>query len=93
LYRITQEALNNVIKYAKATRCDVAVRWTPTHLRLTINDDGRGFDPNAISQVHFGLGIMKERAEAVGASLAIRSRAGGGTMVEVTRQAAIDGVT
>ena len=65
LYRIAQEALNNVVKHAKATQAVVSLRLGET-VRLTIADDGAGFDP-ARSRHHLGLSIMRERAEAIGA--------------------------
>jgi signal transduction histidine kinase len=50
-------------------------------VELSIRDDGRGFDPGSVSAEHLGLGIMRERAEAIGARLAIETRIGHGTTV------------
>jgi signal transduction histidine kinase len=50
-------------------------------IELTIEDDGRGFDPQGVSPEHMGLSIMRERAEAVGARLAVESGAGEGTRI------------
>ena len=97
LYRIAQEALNNVVKHAKASQVAVSLRCTPrtpssssregegagVKVELCIRDDGRGFDPNDVSPEHMGLGIMRERAEAVGAQLGIGSQTGRGTQVTV----------
>jgi len=89
LYRIAQEALNNVIKHAGASRVMVSLCCEPgsaggTIVDLGVRDDGCGFDPDCIPPGHLGLSIMRERAEAVGARLEIESQAGQGTRVEVT---------
>ncbi len=84
LYRIAQEALNNAAKHAEANRATVVVRWTPDSASLIISDDGRGFDPTSVSQAHLGLGIMRERADAIGAVLTVKSDVGRGTTVEVS---------
>jgi len=83
-YRVAQEALNNIGKHAKATNVSVLLRRTEGNVYLVIRDDGCGFDPAEISPENFGLGIMHERAEAVGARLQIQSQAGTGTSVELT---------
>jgi len=92
LYRIAQEALNNVAKHAGARQAAVSLRCLsrPDQVRgpvdcveLRVSDDGRGFDPGRVSPEHFGLGIMRERAEAIGATLTIDSGAGRGTQVTV----------
>jgi len=83
LYRIAQEALNNVAKHAGAGRAEVRLRCEPGRVSLCISDDGRGFDPESVPPESLGLGIMRERAEAVGAVLEIESRAGKGTRVVV----------
>jgi signal transduction histidine kinase len=93
LYRIAQEALNNIVKHADATQAVVTLRcWAQEHgqrLELIIDDDGRGFDVTTISPHHLGLTIMRERAEAIKAVLGIHSRPRtpaepGGTRVHVT---------
>jgi two-component system nitrate/nitrite sensor histidine kinase NarX len=58
----------------------------PEGVELHISDDGRGFDPNAISSDHLGVGIMRERARTIGATLKIESRPGSGTQVVVAWQ-------
>lgn len=82
LYRIAQEALNNVVKHAKATQAVITLRQGET-VRLTVADNGAGFDPGAVTADHLGLKIMRERAEAIGARLAIYSEPGDGTQVSV----------
>ncbi|MHB1134816.1 MAG: cache domain-containing protein [Chloroflexota bacterium] len=83
LYRIVQEALNNVAKHAGAEHATVEVMLDETGVELAIGDDGRGFDASAVTAEHLGLRIMRERAEAVGASLTISSAPGEGTEVSV----------
>jgi PAS domain S-box-containing protein len=82
LYRIAQEALNNVVKHAKASQAVVTLRQGET-VRLTVADNGAGFDPGAVTADHLGLKIMRERAEAIGARLSIYSEPGDGTQVSV----------
>jgi signal transduction histidine kinase len=85
LYRIAQEALNNVIKHAWASQADVRLECNtaPTGygVMLQIRDDGKGFDPAEARPDHLGLGIMHERAEAINARLHIESAAGRGTQI------------
>jgi signal transduction histidine kinase len=92
LYRIAQEALNNVAKHASASQATVALCCPPaspgaeklgTRVELCIRDDGLGFDPASLPPDSLGLSIMRERAEAIGASLAIESQPGAGTQIEV----------
>ena len=79
LYRIAQEALNNVVKHAQASRVWIDVSGSRSGLELSVIDDGRGFDPAEVPIGHFGVGIMRERAQAIGAELEIGSGASGGT--------------
>jgi signal transduction histidine kinase len=83
LYRIAQEALNNVAKHAGASRVMVSLRHNQEAIELGLSDNGRGFDVDTVSAEHLGLGIMVERAEAVGATLKITSQVGQGTQVVV----------
>ncbi len=83
LYRITQEALNNVAKHASASRAAVILRYQPTGVVLHISDDGRGFILEQTSSDSLGLNIMRERAEAIGAQLRIESEPAQGTQVMV----------
>jgi signal transduction histidine kinase len=83
IYRIAQESLNNVVKYAKATQVTVDLRQQPLGVRLTVMDDGVGFDPAAVGPGHLGQKIMRERADAIGARLAVQSELGEGTVVTV----------
>jgi signal transduction histidine kinase len=91
LYRIAQEALNNVVKHANASRVEVSLRCTSPALKidressgrveLQVRDDGRGFDPKDVPPDRLGLGIIRERAQAIGARLEINSQIGVGTRI------------
>ncbi len=81
LYRIAQEALTNATKHAGASALTVSLRYMARDVELRIGDDGTGFDPTAVGPEHLGLRIMAERASQVGATLAIESTPGNGTMV------------
>jgi signal transduction histidine kinase len=82
LLRIVQEALNNARKHADATRVRVEIEAAPAGLRLSVVDNGRGFDPTGASS-GYGLHSMRERAGIIGATLAIDSRPQDGTRVIV----------
>jgi signal transduction histidine kinase len=84
LYRIAQEALNNVVRHASASRADVQLRCLPAQLELRISDDGHGFDPASVAMDHLGLCILRERAEAIDALLRVDSQPGCGTQIMVT---------
>ncbi len=86
LYRITQEALNNVVKHARASRVVVSLENRPETVRLRIHDDGRGFDPSAVPPERMGLKILRERASAIDADLEIRTEGGQGTEIVVLWQ-------
>lgn len=86
LYRIAQEALNNVIKHSRATWVNVGLYCKEERVELLINDNGCGFILNDQQTGQFGLGNMLERAQAIGATLTIDSWPGKGTQVMVTWQ-------
>jgi signal transduction histidine kinase len=81
LYRIAQEALNNVARHANASQAAVSLHSRADTIELQISDDGQGFDPSCVALEHLGLGIMRERAETIGAVLSIESEPGLGTRV------------
>ncbi|HLF01477.1 MAG TPA: GAF domain-containing sensor histidine kinase, partial [Anaerolineales bacterium] len=85
LYRIMQEALQNVSNHARARRAKVALIFDPEAVLLSVADDGRGFDLAATEQAngHFGLLGMRERAESFGGKLLLSTAPGRGTRVEV----------
>jgi PAS domain S-box-containing protein len=83
LYRITQEALNNVAKHADATKALVTVNCKQNEVSLIISDNGKGFDINKVRAESLGLGIMRDRARGIGATVTINSEPGGGSEVVV----------
>lgn len=83
LYRIAQEALNNVAKHAGARQVNLNLLCESDKITLKITDDGRGFDVTSIPLDSLGLDIMRERAEDILASLSVQSRTGQGTEVMV----------
>jgi signal transduction histidine kinase len=83
LYRIAQEALNNVAKHAGASNAAVQLRCRPGGVELCVHDDGLGFEATSLPANSLGLGIMRERAESIGAELEIESQAGQGTEIRV----------
>jgi PAS domain S-box-containing protein len=84
LYRIVQEALTNIVKHAQATQVDVVLTERAQKLVLIIEDNGIGFDPEAIlGGEHLGLFGMRERAEMIGGTLTIESTPGKGTLIMV----------
>jgi signal transduction histidine kinase len=82
-YRLVQEALNNTIHHGEAKRVVVDVREENGVLRVRIEDDGRGFDPDEATE-GFGLIGMRERAELAGGSLELRSSSSEGTTIVAT---------
>ncbi len=83
LLRIAQEALANARKHADASRVLVNIEATPGGMRLTVTDNGRGFELGGSGSKGYGLRSMRERAELIGASLAVESRPQDGTRVIV----------
>ena len=87
LFRIAQEALNNIVKHAGAKRVEIHFETTGDQAGLTIRDDGIGFDPAArATRGDGGMGMltMAERAESIGAHCTVESTPGAGTCVSVT---------
>jgi signal transduction histidine kinase len=83
IYQIAREALTNAVKHAEASAIWLRLWMRGGLLRLEIEDDGRGFEPSSRRDPrHFGLELMRERAEAAGGRVEIRSRIGLGTTVE-----------
>ncbi|MGE5374466.1 MAG: PAS domain S-box protein, partial [Bacteroidota bacterium] len=83
VYRIAQESLNNVFKYARATQVDVNLSILENTIRFETYDNGIGFDMSTIKPTSLGMRIMRERAEAIGADFQVTSQPGSGTCVEV----------
>jgi NarL family two-component system sensor histidine kinase LiaS len=82
LFRVTQEALANVMRHSGATEVEVNVHWEPEALTLSVTDNGRGFDLAAVDGKGVGLRSMEERLAAVGGALSIYRAAGAGTTIE-----------
>jgi len=82
-YRICQEALNNIARHADPGRVEVSLSYQRGGIELSICDDGRGFDTQKIDAGHYGLGMMRERAQAVSAALWITSEPGHGAEIRI----------
>ena len=85
IYRVCQEALNNIAKHAGASKVEINLKHDDgTAIELSIHDNGQGFDPEQpISSGHYGLSMMRERAEEVGAQIFITSQIGHGTELTI----------
>lgn len=91
VYRIVQETLHNALRHAQADEALVKMEWLDDVLRVTIRDNGSGFDPEqAANPTSLGLLSMHERAAAIGARLEIASRPGAGTAIMLECSTAID---
>lgn len=80
-YRIAQESLNNIIKHADSTKVNIQLINDPAHVKLVIADNGIGLGEGETQGSQMGLGIMRERAREVGASLEITGQTDQGTQV------------
>jgi PAS domain S-box-containing protein len=85
LYRIVQEALNNVVRHAGASTAWVLLELQPDEVHLEVGDDGRGFADAEIAPTSLGLRNMRERAAEAGLELRVDTRPGGGTVVRADR--------
>jgi two-component system NarL family sensor kinase len=83
LYRIAQEALNNVVRHAQARQVAVQLIMTPDYVQLAIEDNGIGFDPARVPPDRHGLVGMRERARLLGGMLELDSDSDRGTRVQV----------
>jgi ligand-binding sensor domain-containing protein/signal transduction histidine kinase len=84
LLRIVQEATGNALHHASPGRIEVALGMGEDAILLSVRDDGCGFDPSHVPPGHFGLEIMRERAQKFGGCLTIESKRGRGTTVRVS---------
>jgi nitrate/nitrite-specific signal transduction histidine kinase len=82
-YRLCQEALTNIAKHARASQVAIHLQQDAGTVELQIQDNGRGFNPEHTPSGHYGLSIMRERAESVGAKLLVGSRPKSGTEVVI----------
>jgi signal transduction histidine kinase len=95
MYRLAQEALNNVAKHARANHVDVVLERSAESMSVIIEDNGVGFDVANAEAAGRGLGLigMRERAALVGAELQIESTPGRGTTVIVRAPVVVPAVT
>ncbi len=88
LFRITQEAINNILRHSQAHNVTIIFSQAGDHVLLEVVDDGQGFDPSSVKEQalrlhHIGILGMQERAELVGGKTKLISEPGGGTRVEI----------
>lgn len=84
LYRIVQEALNNVARHSRATRVDIELNIQPQHISLQISDNGIGMDVNKMGRIDsYGLIGMRERVSLLEGNLQIEGSEGKGTLIKI----------
>jgi len=81
LYRVAQEALNNIVKHARASHVTVSLACLNGKIRMEVIDDGAGFDTGLDYPGHFGLHTMRERVEELGGELLVESTPQNGTRI------------
>jgi PAS domain S-box-containing protein len=86
LYFIAQEALNNILRHARATTISVILKQSRKNVILEIVDDGRGFDPKKLDRAGWGLANMKERTKNINGKIRILSKPGQGTKITISVQ-------
>jgi len=85
LLAVTREALSNIARHASATRATLELSSSPGELRLTLVDDGRGFDATrAAAHGHHGLAHMRARTDGLGGRFEVRSEPNAGTRIMIT---------
>jgi signal transduction histidine kinase/ligand-binding sensor domain-containing protein len=87
IYRLGREAVMNAFRHSQASKIEVEVRYAARHLRILVRDNGRGIDPQVLQtgrEGHWGLSGMRERAERIGARMAVLSRPDTGTDVKLS---------
>jgi len=89
LYRMVQEALNNIARHAQATQAGVVIEFGDQAIKISVNDNGSGFEvpripAEFVASGHFGLAGLYERAQLIGARLEINSSSGGGTHLSIS---------
>ena len=84
LYRVAQEALNNIIKHSEAEQATLRLSCQDNAVELEIRDNGRGFEVVESSPGTMGLEIMRERVSVIGADMRVESQPGQGTVVRVS---------
>jgi signal transduction histidine kinase len=83
LYRVLQEGLNNAVRHGAAKRAGVRIEADDEGIRLTLRDEGSGFDPDGLESPGIGLAGMRERAHHFDGTFELHSRPGEGTRIEV----------
>ncbi len=83
LYGLCRETMNNIAKHAGASQVEIRLEYESDRVALSIRDDGCGFDATRVFLLHYGLSIMRQRADAIGATLSIISEPGCGTEVAI----------
>jgi len=88
IFRIIQESINNIIKYAKAENIKISIHYSEENMKISITDDGIGFDPDTIIANKkigemAGLKNMRQRAESLNGKLTIDSTPGKGTLLNI----------
>jgi signal transduction histidine kinase len=92
IFRTAREAVNNIAKHAGVKEARLDLSFGPEEIALLVQDSGRGFDPAGSGRPEsFGLVAMRERVEALGGRLDVRSAAGAGTEIDVRMPVAMDG--
>lgn len=84
IYRVVQEALHNVTKYADATKVEVLIEQLADRLVVIIRDNGCGFERKSLPNEGLGLLHMEERVEQIGGICSIQSEIGSGTTIEIS---------
>jgi signal transduction histidine kinase len=84
LYRMAQEALNNIVKHARASNVNIRIRQDSDYLLLEVADDGAGFEPSLERPGHLGLTTMAQRADRLGGRLEVNSEPGRGTIIRAS---------
>ena len=83
LYRMAQEALTNVVGHSEASRVLVRLVTTPQEIELSLEDDGKGFEPSGVPKERYGLVGINERARLLGGSMRLETSVGAGTRIEI----------
>ena len=87
VYLMAREALLNAFRHAQASSIETEIQYSRRQLHLMVRDNGVGFDPSALQSPrnsHMGLTGMRERAEAIGATIRVHSKRGAGTEVQIS---------